>query len=57
MNKKNNKELVQMISNPIHEGFISWIRVDTYQNRIELEKRLIKFFQPTANNILFKRSQ
>ncbi len=57
LNKKNNKELVQMISNPIHEGFISWIRVDTYQNRIELEKRLIKFFQPTANNILFKRSQ
>ena len=55
--KKENKLLVQLISNPIHEGFISWIRVDTYQNRIELEKRLIKFFQPTANNILFKRSQ
>ena len=41
-----------MISNPIHEGFISWIRVDFITILLELE--IIKFFQPTANNILFK---
>lgn len=55
--KKENKLLVQLISNPIHEGFISWVRCESYEERINLEKKLVKIFKPAANNILFKRSK
>tara|TARA_B100000989_G_scaffold291542_1_gene266128 strand:+ start:1508 stop:1996 length:489 start_codon:yes stop_codon:yes gene_type:complete len=55
--KKENKLLVQLISNPIHEGFISWVRCVSYEERTNLEKKLVKVFNPIANTILFKRSK
>ena len=53
--KKMNTKLLNLISNPVHFPFFSWVRTYSNCERQVLEKRLVIFFKPFCNSIFYKK--